>query len=76
MEEVMVGAKASTEKMAQMAEELREEANNMYIINENVSAVAEIVDNNSATSQETAAVSEEQTAQVATMVQMLSQFKI
>ena len=76
MEEVMVGAKASTEKMAQMAEELREEANNMYIINENVSAVAEIVDNNSATSQETAAVSEEQTVQVATMVQMLSQFKI
>ena len=37
---------------------------------------AEIVDNNSATSQETAAVSEEQTAQVATMVQMLGQFKI
>lgn len=76
MEEVMVGAKASTEKMAQMADELREEANNMYIINENVSAVAEIVDNNSATSQETAAVSEEQTAQVATMVQMLAQFKV
>lgn len=76
MEEVMVGAKASTEKMAQMAEELREEANNMYVINENVSRVAEIVDNNSATSQETAAVSEEQTAQVATMVQMLAQFKI
>ena len=76
MEEVMTGAKASTEKMAQMADELREEANNMYTINENVSAVAEIVDNNSATSQETAAVSEEQTAQVATMVQMLAQFKI
>ena len=76
MEEVMVSAKASTEKMTQMAEELREEANNMYTINENVSAVAEIVDNNSATSQETAAVSEEQTAQVAAMVQMLSQFKI
>lgn len=76
MEEVMAGAKASTEKMAQMADELREEANNMYNINENVSAVAEIVDNNSATSQETAAVSEEQTAQVATMVQMLAQFKI
>lgn len=76
MEQVMVGAKASTEKMAQMAGELREEANNMYVINENVSRVAEIVDNNSATSQETAAVSEEQTAQVATMVQMLAQFKI
>lgn len=76
MEEVMVGAKTSTEKMAKMAEELQEEANNMYIIDDHVSKVAEIVDNNSATSQETAAVSEEQTAQVATMVQMLGQFKI
>lgn len=76
MEEVIGGAKAATEKMAQMADELREEANNMYDINENVSAVAEIVNSNSATSQETAAVSEEQTAQVATMVQMLAQFKI
>ena len=76
MDEVMVGAKTSTEKMAQMAEELHEEANNMYIIDEHVAKVAEIVDNNSATSQETAAVSEEQTAQLATMVQMLGQFKI
>ena len=48
----------------------------MYEIDENVSKVAEIVDNNSATSEETAAVSQEQTAQVATMVQLLSQFKI
>lgn len=76
MGEVMVGAKTATEKMAQMAQELQEEANNMYIIDDHVSKVAEIVDNNSATSQETAAVSEEQTAQVATMVQMLAQFKI
>ncbi len=76
MEKVMVGAKEATEQMSKIAEELREEAANMDIINENVSSVAEIVDNNSATSQETAAVSEEQTAQVTTMVQMLAQFKI
>ena len=76
MSEVMVGAKETTDKMKQMADELREEANHMYEIDENVSKVAEIVDNNSATSEETAAVSQEQTAQVATMVQLLSQFKI
>lgn len=76
MSEVMVGAKETTDKMKQMADELCEEANHMYEIDENVSKVAEIVDNNSATSEETAAVSQEQTAQVATMVQLLSQFKI
>lgn len=76
MEEVMAGAKTSTENMKQMAEKLQEEADNTYVIDEHVSKVAEIVDNNSATSQETAAVSQEQTAQIATMMQMLEQFKI
>ena len=76
MNEVMEGAKMSTEMMEKMAVELREEAANMMKIDDNVSKVAEIVDNNSATSEETAAVSEEQTAQVATMVQMMEQFTI
>ena len=76
MNEVMEGAKMSTEMMEKMALELREEAANMMKIDDNVARVAEIVDNNSATSEETAAVSEEQTAQVATMVQMMEQFTI
>ena len=48
----------------------------MRSINDSVSKVAEIVDSNSAASEETAAVSEEQTAQVQTMVQMMDQFEI
>ena len=76
MNEVMSGAQMSTEMMEKMAVELREEAANMMKIDDNVARVAEIVDNNSATSEETAAVSEEQTAQVATMVQMMEQFTI
>ena len=76
MMEVMTGAKQATDMMEKMAVELREEAANMMKIDENVSRVVEIVDNNSATSEETAAVSEEQTAQVATMVQMMEQFHI
>lgn len=76
MVEVMEGARTSTEMMEKMAGELREEAAGMLKIDENVARVAEIVDNNSATSEETAAVSEEQTAQVATMVQMMEQFSI
>lgn len=76
MVEVMTGAKQATDMMEKMAVELREEAANMLKIDDNVARVAEIVDNNSATSEETAAVSEEQTAQVATMVQMMEQFAI
>ena len=76
MNAVMSGAQQSTEMMEKMSVELREEAANMMKIDDNVSKVAEIVDNNSATSEETAAVSEEQTAQVATMVQMMEQFTI
>ena len=76
MVEVMSGAKQATDMMEKMAVELREEAANMLKIDDNVARVAEIVDNNSATSEETAAVSEEQTAQVATMVQMMEQFVI
>ena len=76
MNEVMSGAQMSTEMMEKMSVELREEAANMMKIDDNVARVAEIVDNNSATSEETAAVSEEQTAQVATMVQMMEQFTI
>lgn len=76
MDMVLVGARESTGKMTQMAEALRQEANNMYRIDENVARVAEVVDNNSAASEETAAVSQEQTAQVTTMVQMMEQFQI
>lgn len=76
MTEVMGGAMEATEKMSQIAQMLDEEASNMQEINETVASVSTVVDNNSATSEETAAVSEEQKAQVETMVQMMSRFKI
>ena len=76
MVEVMNGAKEATEEMSQIAKILDEEADNMKDINETVSSVSIVVDNNSATSEETAAVSEEQKAQVETMVQMMSHYKI
>lgn len=76
MQGVVSGAMAAVEKMQQVAEALRQDAQNMYEIDKNVAAVAEVVDNNSATAQETAAVSEEQSASVAMMVQMMEQFEI
>lgn len=51
------------------------EAESVRKIDESISGVAQIVDNNSASSEETAAVSEEQSAQVQTMVQLMEQSK-
>lgn len=76
MNEGMLAAKEATVKMQEMAAKLKKESTNMEIINKNIDEVAMIVDNNSATSEETAAVSEQQAAQVVTMVGMLEQFKI
>lgn len=76
MEDVMIGAKTATDRMSLMADALREEANKIQRIDENIAKVASIVDNNSAASEETAAVSQEQSAQVTTMVQMIEKFHI
>lgn len=76
MKNVMVGAKDATDKMSEMSVTIKEQSDLMRNINNNITEVARIVDNNSATSEETAAVSEEQTAQVQTMVQMMAQFRI
>lgn len=76
MGEVMEGAKLSTELMNKMAEDLQRETENMRSIDQSIAVVSEVVDNNSATSQETAAVSEEQSAQVTTMAGMMARFVI
>lgn len=76
MSDVMVGAREATGKMSQMADALQMEAESIRKIDDNISQVAQIVDSNSAASQETAAVSEEQTAQVQTMVQIMDQFEL
>lgn len=76
MAEVMEGAKNATEMMSKMAEMLRGNVKSMEIITADLNSVSEIVDNNSATSQETAAISEEQQAQVETMVAMMEKFDV
>ncbi len=76
MVEVMKGAKEATDKMEQTSQNLTRDVQNMNQINENIVRVAEIVDNNSATSEETAAVSEEQKAQVESMVTLVDKFNI
>lgn len=76
MNEVLVGAKEATEKMQQIVQMLKEDSSRMQDMNENVAQVSSAVDNNSATSQETAAVSEEQKAQVESMVDLMARFEI
>ncbi len=76
MDQVMVGARTATMKMEQIAQMLQDGVTHMYQVQENLGQVSSVVDNNSATSQETAAVSEEQKAQVESMVQLMEKFKI
>lgn len=75
MDEVMIGASAATETMSQIAIMLQHDVENMQTVRTNLQQVSAVVDNNSATSQETAAVSEEQKAQVEAMVELMGKFK-
>lgn len=76
MQQVMTGARVATEKISQITDMLEQDVVNMQSLNMNISEVSSAVNNNSATSQETAAVSEEQKAQAETLVGIMEHFKI
>lgn len=76
MDEVLSTTNEAIEKMAEISHMLREDVERMHDLNDRVGRVSEIVDSNSATSQETAAISEEQKAQVENMVNLMSHFEI
>ncbi len=76
MNEVMVDTREATGKMGQIEQILKNDTQRMQELNENVSQVSAAVDNNSATSEETAAVSTEQKSQVETMVELMDKFEI
>lgn len=75
MDQVMIGAGAATETMSQIADMLQGDVEHMHNVRASLRQVSAIVDNNSATSQETAAVSEEQKAQVESMVELMAKFQ-
>ena len=76
MKEVMTGAKEATEEIGQIAQILEKSVENMRSMKTSLEEVSSVVDNNSATSEETAAVSEEQKAQVEIMVSLMDKFVI
>lgn len=76
MLEVMEGTKVATEKITQITDMLEQDVIHMRSLNTNISEISSAVNNNSATSEETAAVSEEQKSQVETLVGIMKQFQI
>ena len=76
MEDVMLGSTEVGERIQKIVEKLENEETSIGQINDNISEIAGIVDNNSATSEETAAVSEEQQSQAEAMVELVGRFVV
>lgn len=76
MKEVMKSTTVATEKINQIVEMLEKDVERMHEVNDSIEQVSSVVDNNSATSEETAAVSEAQKHQVEAMVELMNQFRI
>ena len=75
MKEVMKSTTVATEKINQIVEMLEKDVERMHEVNDSIEQVSSVVDNNSATSEETAAVSEAQKHQVEAMVELMNQFR-
>ncbi|MCM1097762.1 MAG: methyl-accepting chemotaxis protein [Ruminococcus flavefaciens] len=76
MSEVMNGAKLATEKMSQISELLSQNVQYMKKIDVDLGHISAAVDDNAATSEETAAISQEQNGQVERMAELMDKFVI
>lgn len=76
MKEVMASTTVAAEKISQIVKMLERDVEKMHNINDSIEQVSSVVDNNSATSEETAAVSESQKNQVEAMVEIMNKFVI
>ena len=76
MEDVVMSSTEVGERIRRIVEQFAREENSIGRINDNIAEIAGIVDNNSATSEETAAISEEQKSQAEALVELIGRFKI
>lgn len=76
MEDVQMGAEETASRIDGIVANLKTEVGSIDKITEGINIIAGLVDNNSATSQETAAVGEELKSQVDSMVDLLGRFRI
>lgn len=76
MEEVQMGAEETASRINGIVENLKTEVGSIDKITDGINVIAGLVDNNSATSQETAAIGEELKSQVESMVDLMGRFRI
>ncbi len=76
MSEVMGGARLATEKMSQISDLLSQNVQYMQKIDADLGNISSAVDDNAATSEETAAISQEQSGQVERMADLMDKFVI
>lgn len=76
MKEVMERTTVATDKINQIVQMLEQDVKKMHDVNNSIEQISSVVDNNSATSEETAAVSEAQKHQVEAMVELMNKFEI
>ncbi len=71
-----MGAEETASRINGIVEKLKSEVDSIVHINDGINVIAGLVDNNSATSQETAAIGEELKSQVDSMVDLMGRFRI
>ena len=76
MEDVQMGAEETASRINGIVENLKTEVDDIAKITDGINTIAGLVDNNSATSQETAAIGEELKSQVESMVDLMERFRI
>lgn len=76
MSEVMDGTRLTTEKMSQISNLLSQNVEYMKKIDADLGNISAAVDDNAATSEETAAISQEQSGQVERMADLMDKFVI
>lgn len=76
MEDVQMGAEETSSRIEGIVESLKTEVEDITKITDGINVIAGLVDNNSATSQETAAIGTELKTQVESMVDLMGRFRI
>lgn len=76
MEEIQMGSEETSSRINGIVDNLKAEVDSMTKITDDINVIAGLVDNNSATSQETAAIGEELKSQVESMVDLMNRFRI
>jgi methyl-accepting chemotaxis protein len=76
MTEVTAGVRDAAAKMREIADKLGGDVSSINQVKENLTHVSSVVESNSATSEETSAISQEQRGQVETMVNMMNKFNL